>query len=48
MTDRIEKIKQLIQQKEQVDAELKTLKEAIKAETAAIKAPRKPRKKADG
>ena len=48
MTDRVERIKQLIQQKEQIDGELRTLKEAIKAETAAIKTPRKPRKKTDG
>jgi len=46
--ERLERIKELIQQKGVIDGELKTLKEQIAQEAAALKKPRKPRKPKQG
>lgn len=43
MSDRVERIKELIVQKTTIDAELKTLKAQIKEESAALRRPRKPK-----
>jgi hypothetical protein len=42
--ERVERITELIKQKTAIDGELKTLKEQIDKETAALKKPRLPRK----
>jgi hypothetical protein len=44
----VERIKELMRQKVSIDAELKTLKEQIAAESAALKRPRQARKKKQG
>jgi hypothetical protein len=43
MDNRVERIRELLQQKSAIDAELKQLKETIKAEAASLRKPRKPR-----
>ncbi|HSE37311.1 MAG TPA: hypothetical protein VLG74_08420 [Blastocatellia bacterium] len=45
--DRLNRITELVAQKTAIDTELKSLKEQVAQETAALKRPRKPRKKAD-
>jgi hypothetical protein len=39
--NRVERIKELVQQKTAIDAELKSLKAQIKEETASLRKPRK-------
>jgi hypothetical protein len=43
--DRLKRIGELMQQKTAIDGELKTLKDQIIQESAALKKPSKPRKK---
>jgi hypothetical protein len=43
--DRVERITDLIKQKTAIDGELKTLKDQIDKENAALKKPRLPRKR---
>jgi hypothetical protein len=43
--ERVERITELIKQKTAIDGELKTLKDQIDKETAALKKPRLPRQK---
>lgn len=43
--DRIKRITELMTQKTAIDAELKTLKDQIAQESAALKKPKMPRKK---
>jgi hypothetical protein len=43
--DRIKRITELMTQKTAIDGELKTLKDQIAQESAALKKPSKPRKK---
>jgi hypothetical protein len=45
--ERLQRIKELMTQKTTIDAELKTLQEQVEKESAALKKPREPRKKAD-
>ncbi|MGY3388339.1 restriction endonuclease S subunit [Bradyrhizobium sp. USDA 3311] len=45
--DRLKRITELVAQKSAIDAELKTLKEQIAQESAALKKTRKPRQKKD-
>jgi hypothetical protein len=49
MDTRVTRIQELLAKKAEIDGELKTLKDAVKAEAASLRAPRKPRdKKLDG
>jgi hypothetical protein len=43
--DRLKRISELMTQKTEIDTELKTLKDQIVQESAALKKPSKPRKK---
>ena len=43
--ERVERITELLKQKTAIDGELKTLKDQIDKENAALKKPRSPRKK---
>jgi hypothetical protein len=46
--ERVKRITELMSQRATIDSELKTLKEQVAAETAALKKPRQARKKKQG
>ncbi len=46
--DRLKRIEELVKQKATIDGELRTLKEQVAAESAALKKPRKARAKKQG
>lgn len=49
MDTRVARIQELLAKKTEIDGELKALKEAVRAEAASLRSPRKPKeKKLDG
>ena len=46
--ERVERIKELLSQKEEIDTELDTIRQQVREEKAAFAKPRKPRKKRQG